>query len=150
MLSITMQIETHTKKRKPTEEVVPQLPDLQIIEEKSSSLTILSSMGVSSQNSSSQQCIRDLEGKITEQGLDAEAANQTFKQDMDILIAAHKQEIEELKRKQQQEIETIKDYNQTTLDAIRKKQQEMEAVLSYLLRKSTQSSQETVSQPTKY
>ena len=69
---------------------------------------------------------------------------------MDILIAAHKQEIEELKRKQQQEIQTIKDYNQKTLDAIGIKQQEMEAVLSYLLRKSMQSSQETVSQPTKY
>ena len=123
MLSITMQVETHTKKRKPTEEVVSPLPDLQIIEEKSSPLTILSSMGMSSQNSSSQQCIRELEGKITEQGLDAEASNQKYKKEMDILIAAHKQEIEELKRKQQQEIETIKEYNQRTLDAIEKKQQ---------------------------
>lgn len=149
MLSITMQIETHTKKRKPTEQVVPQQPDLQIIEEKSSPLTILSSMGVSSQNSSSEQCIRDLEGKITEQGLDAEASNQKYKKEMDILIVAHKQEIEELKRKQQEEIQTIKDYNKKTLDAIGIKQHQMEAVLTYLLRKSTQSSQETVSQPTK-
>ena len=65
MLSIMMHIETHTKKRKPTKQAVPQEPDLQIIEEKSSPLTILSTTGVSSQNSSSEQCIRDLEGKIT-------------------------------------------------------------------------------------
>ena len=56
---------------------------------------------------------------------------------MDILIAAHKQEIEDLKRKQQEEIETIKDYNKKTLDAIGIKQHQMEAVLTYLLRKST-------------
>ena len=79
MISTMMQIETHTKNRKPTKQDVSQEPDLQIIEEKSSPLTILSSMGVSSQNSSSEQCIRDLEGKIIEQGLDAEAANQKYK-----------------------------------------------------------------------
>ena len=95
-----MQIETHTKKRKPIEQAVPQEPDLQIIEEKNSSLTILSSMGVLSQNSSSEQCIRDLEGKITEQGLDAEASNQKYKKEMDILVVAHQKEIEDLKRKQ--------------------------------------------------
>ena len=111
MLSIMMQIETHTKQRKPTKQVVLQEPDFQIIEEKSSPLAILSSMSVSSQNSSSEQCIRDLEGKITEQGLDAEAPNHKYKKEMGILIAAHKQEIEELKRKQQDGIETIKDYN---------------------------------------
>ena len=144
-----MHIETHTGKRKSIEPVVPQEPDLQIIEEKSSPLTILSSMGVSSQNSSSEQCIRDLEGKITDQGLDAEASNQNYKTEMDILIVAHKQEIEELKMKQKEEIQTINDYNEKTLDAIGIKQHQMEAVLTYLLRKSTQSSQETVSQSTK-
>src|SRR4051812_39027904 len=140
MLSITMQIETCTNKGKPTEQVVPQQPDLKIIEENSSPLTILSSMGVSSQNLSSEQCIRDLEGKITEQGLDAEASNQKYKKEMHILVVAHKQEIEEYRRKQREEIQTIKDYNKQTLDAIGIKQHQMEAVLTYLLRKSTQSS----------
>jgi hypothetical protein len=59
-----------TKKKAHSPEVLPQLPDVHIIEEKSSSTMILSSYGISSHSSSSEQCIRELEAKITTQATD--------------------------------------------------------------------------------
>ena len=87
--------------------ILPQVPDMQIIEEKSSSATLLSSFGVSSHNSSSEQCIRELEAKIT-QAAETKQANATFAENLNVLLSAQMQEIEDLKWRHQLEIEVIK------------------------------------------
>ena len=76
-----------TTKRACLQEVLPQVPDVQIIEEKSSSAMILSSFGVSSHNSSSEKCIRDLEAKIT-QAAETKQANATFAENPNALLTA--------------------------------------------------------------
>lgn len=122
------------------QEVLPQVPDVQIIEEKSSSATLLSSFGISSHNSSYEQCIRELEAKITAQATNTKQANDTFAENLNVLLSAQMQEIKELKRKQQLEIEVMKMDQERKIRGFEKKQQEMEGILSHLLRKSSQSS----------
>ena len=136
-----------TTKKAHSPEVLPQLPNVQIIEEKSSPATILSSYGVSSHSSSFEQCIREIEAKITTQATDTKQENDAFTENLNALLSAQMQEIEELKRKQQLEIKVIKMDQERKIRDFEKKQQEMEGILSHLLRKSSQSLQETVSQP---
>jgi hypothetical protein len=143
MLSILIQ----TTKKAHSPEVLPQLPIVQIIEEKSSSAMILSSYGISSHSSSSEQCIHELEAKITAQATDTKQVNDAFAENLNALLSAQMQDIDELKRKQQFEIEVIKIDHERKIRGFKKKQQEMEGILSHLLTKSSQSSQETVSQP---
>lgn len=60
----------------------PPIPDVQIIDEKSSSSTLLSSMGFSSaskKNSTSYERIRELEDRIVTQEADAKEANDRYK-----------------------------------------------------------------------
>ena len=129
-------MQTTKKARSP--EVLPQLPDVQIIEERSSSATILSSYGVSSHSSSSEQCIRELEAKITAQATDTKQANDAFAENLNALLSAQMKEIKELKRKQQLEIVVIKMDRERKIRGFEKKQQEMEGILSHHLRKSYQ------------
>ena len=98
---------------------------------------LLSSFGISSHNSSSEQYIRELEEKITAQATDTKLANATFAENLNALLSAQMQEIEELKRKQQLEIEVIKMDQERKIRGFEKKQQEMEGILSHLLRKSS-------------
>ena len=97
-----------TTKRARLQEILPQEPDVQIIKEKSSSAMLVSSFGISSHNSSFEQCICELEAKITTQVTATKLANARFVENMNALLSAQMQEIEEVKRKHQLEIEVIK------------------------------------------
>ena len=100
-------------------------------------------MGVSaasSKNSTSHECITELEHIIATQETDARKAKDTFEKDLDLVLFAQKQEMIELKKKQQEEIEGLNKNHQMNLFATDKRQMYMEAMLSHLLRKSMESS----------
>lgn len=89
----------------------PPISNLQIIVEKSSLSTLLSSMGISSgsrKNSSSHECIREVEERIATKELDPIAPNDRFQQVLNAILVAQIQDIEELRRKQQKELEAVK------------------------------------------
>ena len=118
-------------------------PDVQIIEEKSSSSTLLSSMGVSaasSKNSTSHECITELEHIIATQETDAKKAKDEFEKNLMLTILVQKKEMIQLRNKQQEEIEGLNKDHQMNLVATNKRQMYMEAMLSHLLRKSMESS----------
>ena len=118
-------------------------PDVQIIEEKSSSSTLVSSMGVSYasiNNSTSHDCITELEHIIATQETDAKKAKDEFKKNLMLTIIFQKQEMIQLKNKQQEKIEGLNNDHQMNLVATNKRQIYMEAMLSHQLRKSMESS----------
>ena len=78
-------------------------PDVQIIEEKSSSSTLLTSMGVSDasiKNSTSHDCITELEHIIATQEADAKKAKDEFEKNLMLTILVQKQEMIQLRNKQ--------------------------------------------------
>src|SRR4051812_28120882 len=102
----TLFIILHKRMKKTTPELhdittLPD-PDVQIIEEKSSSSTLLSSMGVSDasiKNSTSHDCITELEHIIATQDADAKKAKDEFKKNMMLRILVQKQEMIQLRNK---------------------------------------------------
>ena len=75
-------------------------PDVQIIEEKSSSSTLLTSMGLSDasiKNSTSHDCITELEHIIATQEADAKKAKDEFEKNLMLTILVQKQEMIQLK-----------------------------------------------------
>ena len=138
-------MQKRTKKTTPELHDVTTLPDLdvQIIEEKSSSSTLLSSMGVSaasSKNSTSHECITELEHIIATQETNARKARDTFGKDLDLVLFSQNQEIMDLKKKHQEEIEELNKMHSMNLVTIDKRQIDMEAMLTHLIRKSMESS----------
>ena len=93
------------KKTTPELHDVTTLPDpnVHIIEEKSSSSTLLSSMGVSDasiKNSTSHDCITELEHIIATQETNAKKATDMFHEELNEILSAQIVEIKELKKKQ--------------------------------------------------
>uniref|UniRef100_M8CRG7 GTD-binding domain-containing protein n=1 Tax=Aegilops tauschii TaxID=37682 RepID=M8CRG7_AEGTA len=126
---------------------MPAIPDVEIIEEKSSSSTLLSSMGISSssrKSSSSCEHISELEHIIATQEADAEKASEMFHEELNEILFTQIVEIKELKKKQLEEIEHFKMDLQKKSIVFEKRQIHTEAMLSHLLRKSTQSTQDSV------
>ena len=110
MLSIILQNESMIKYI-PSEQLdMTAIPDVEIIEEKSSSSTLLSSMGVSSSSKNSSSCEhnREIEHIIATQEADARKASVTFHEELNEIIFAQLVEIKELKKKQLLEIEDFK------------------------------------------
>ena len=90
-----IQNETRTNKRACAQQVVSQLPELEIIEENRSSSTLLSSFSLS------EEYIHGLQEKILSYKANTNEANTNFQKDMIALLDTQKKEIEELIRKQQ-------------------------------------------------
>src|SRR3954467_3404376 len=77
-------------------------PDVQIIEEKSSSSMLLSSMGVSDasiKNLTSHDCITELEHIIATQEADAKKAKDEFEKNLMLTILVQKKEMIQLRNK---------------------------------------------------
>lgn len=117
-------------------------PDVLIIEENSSSSTLLSNMGVSDasiKNSTSHDCITELEHIIATQETDAKMARDEFEKKLMLTILVRKQEMIQIRNKQQEEIKGLSKDHQMNLVATNKRQMYMEVMLSQLLRKSMES-----------
>ena len=95
---------------------------------------------VSSKNSTSHECITELEHIIATQETDAKKAKDEFEKNLMLTIVVQKQEMIQLINKQQEEIEGLNKEHQMNLVATNKRQMYMEAMLSHLLRKSMESS----------
>ena len=136
-----IQNETWAKKRACTQQLVSQLPELEIIEENRSQSTLLSSFGLFG------ECIHGLQEKILSYESNTKEANIHFKKDMGVVLDTQKKEIKELIRKQQKEIEILKMDQERKTKAFEKKQQELQSMICHLKSDFSHSSQETVSQP---
>ncbi|XBH57814.1 hypothetical protein VPH35_079355 [Triticum aestivum] len=104
-------------------------------------------MGVPSssvKNSSSREHIRELEHIIATQEADAKKATDMFHEELNEPLFAQIVEIKELQKKRLEEIEDFKMDQQKKSTVFEKRQRHMEAMLSHLLRKSTQSAQDNV------
>ena len=97
-----IQNETWAKKRACTQQLVSQLPELEIIEENRSSSTLLSSFSLP------EEYIHVLQEKILSYKANTNEANTKFQKDMIAVLDTQKKENEELIKKQQKEIEILK------------------------------------------
>ena len=139
-----IQNETRTKKRACTQQLVSQLPELEIIVENRSPSTLLSSFGLS------EEYIHRLQENILSYQANTNEANINFQKDMVVVLDTQKKEIEELIRKQQKEIEILKMDQERKANCFEKKQQELQSMICNLKSEFSHSSQETVSQPINY
>ena len=122
------------------EDHVPKT-DLQIVEEvlheQSSSSTFLSSIGVTSsskRSSASSTRIRELEEKLANEKQQSVEASERYQQEMEERMIAQEQKYEALRIKQEEELAAIKKEQDEKALAFEKRHQEMDAILSLLLR----------------
>ena len=131
----------------PHTEGEPEKTDVQIIEavlkeqSSSSGSTFLTRLGVASssrKSSISVARIRELEDRLADQEQQSIEATERYHQEMDAKLKARDEKFEELRKKQEEEIEALKNAQAEKTLAYEKRQQEMDAVLSLLLRQSSQ------------
>jgi hypothetical protein len=122
--------------------------DLEIVEEvlrdqnKSRSITFLSSIGVSSASKRSTVSagrIRELEDKISTQEQDLLNAAERVQREMEERMQEQERKFEEKRKKQDDELEAVKKSSEANRLAFEKRQKEMDGMLSYLLRMSQNS-----------
>jgi hypothetical protein len=119
--------------------------DLEIVEEvlrdqnKSRAITFLSSIRVSSASKRSTVSagrIRELEDKISTQEQDSLNAAERVQRAMEERMQEQERKFEEMRKKQDDELEALKKSSEVNRLAFKKRQKEMDGMLSYLLRMS--------------
>lgn len=110
----------------------------------SSTGTFLSNLGIGSiskKSSVSTARIRELENKLAEQEEQSLLAAERYKKEMEERMEAQDKEFAEMKMKQQQDYENLMKAQEEKNIANEKKQQELEAMLRFMLRTSQQQGQ---------
>lgn len=138
------------RKMGPRPEDEPAKTDAEIVEEvvkektSSSTSTFLSRLGIASsgrKNSVSTARIRELEHRLADQEQESLEATVRYKNELEARMEAQDHKFEELRMKQEEELAAVKKAQEEKTVAHEKRQQEMEALLSFVLRTSQQSSQ---------
>lgn len=138
-------------KNAPRAEDEASITDAQIVEQvlkdksssSSSTSTFLARLGIASssrKNSISATRIRELEEKLADQEQQSVAATEKYHHEMEARMQAQEQKFEDMRRKQDEELEALKKSQEEKNLAAEKRHQEMEAMLSFLLRTSNQPS----------
>jgi len=141
-----------TMKNAPSLEDGTEKTEVQIIEQvlkerspkTSSTGTFLSNLGIGSiskKSSVSTARIRELESRLAEQEEQSLLAAERYKKEMEERMEAQDKEFAEMKMKQQQDYENLMKAQEEKNIANEKKQQELEAMLRFMLRTSQQQGQ---------
>ena len=138
-----------TMKNAPSLEDGTEKTEVQIIEQvlkerspkTSSTGTFLSNLGIGSiskKSSVSTARIRELENKLAEHEEQSLLAAERYKKEMEERMEAQDKEFAEMKMKQQQDYENLMKAQEEKNIATEKKQQDLEAMISFMLRTSQQ------------
>ncbi|XP_071683901.1 uncharacterized protein [Lolium perenne] len=112
----------------------------EVLKEHSSSSTFLSTMGYQSRSgrsrtSASEERVRELEGKVEQQKIEAIEANAMYQQQLNERGKTQEAALGEMQRKQQEELVAMKKIQEEKNKAYEKKQAEQDSLISFLLRK---------------
>ena len=149
MISILLQTEMLLRKKGPRPDDEQPKTDAQIIEEvvkekiTSRTSTFIACLGVGSgsrKNSVSTTRIRELEERLAEQENLAVEATVRYKNEMEARMEAQDLKFDKLRLKQQEELAAVKRAQEEKTLAQEKRQQELDAMLSFLIRTTQQSS----------